>query len=334
MKSMRSSASSRMSWLIYPCLAGAVLAALRVGRYPIGSADILALLGGGEISEQTARILINRAARVFGAVAVGAGLSAAGAVYQTVFRNPMISPSILGVSSGASFGAALGILGSADAAGIRGLAFAFGLASVAATYGIALRAGVRGGSLALVLAGTLTGTVFSALVSLLKVIADPQSKLPAITYWLMGSLSGMDASDTLFVAVSCAAGLVPLFLLRYRITALSFGDEETRALGMNPGRLRLAVVVAATLVTSAAVSVSGVIGWVGLVVPHIARALVGPHIKKLLPASVLIGGLYLLGIDTFCRSVAAIEFPIGIVTSLLGAPFFAFFLIRARRNFS
>jgi len=276
-------------------------------------------------------VLQVRLPRVLGAVFVGAALAAAGAAYQVMFRNPLVSPDILGVSSGAGLGAALGIFLSLPVLGIQALAFAFGLATVLLVYLIA--AAVRGNDpvLALVLSGVVVGMLAGAAISLLKIMTDPYNQLPAMTFWLMGSLALLSPEDIKAALLAMLIGIAPLYVLRWRMNLMSLDDEEGQALGVDTTKLRMIFVAAATLMTSAVVSISGIIGWVGLIIPHIARMLVGPNFNRLLPASMLLGGTYLLLIDNLARSVTSTELPLSILTALLGAPFFLWLLISGRR---
>jgi len=276
-------------------------------------------------------VLQVRLPRVLGAVFVGAALAAAGAAYQAMFRNPLVSPDILGVSSGAGLGAALGIFLSLPVLGIQALAFAFGLATVLLVYLIA--AAVRGNDpvLALVLSGVVVGMLAGAAISLLKIMTDPYNQLPAMTFWLMGSLALLSPEDIKAALLAMLIGIAPLYVLRWRMNLMSLDDEEGQALGVDTTKLRMIFVAAATLMTSAVVSISGIIGWVGLIIPHIARMLVGPNFNRLLPASMLLGGTYLLLIDNLARSVTSTELPLSILTALLGAPFFLWLLISGRR---
>ena len=260
----------------------------------------------------------------------GASLAAAGAAYQGLFRNPLVSPDILGVSTGAGLGAVVGIFLSLPVAAIQLFAFAGGLATVALVYAISAAVRGREPTLVLVLAGVVVGSLAGAAISLLKVLSDPYDQLPAITFWLLGSLASIRKADVFAAMPLVLLGLVPLILLRWRINVLSLGDEEAKALGVEAGRLRLVVIAAATLVTSSVVAISGVIGWVGLVIPHIARMLVGPDFSRLLPASMLLGAGYLVLVDTLARSIARVETPLGILTAMIGAPFFLWLLARGR----
>jgi iron complex transport system permease protein len=276
-------------------------------------------------------VLRIRLPRALAALLAGAALAAAGAAYQGVFRNPLVSPDILGVSSGAALGAVAGIFLSLPVAGIQGLAFAAGLGAVLLAYGMAVL--VRGHldpTLVLVLAGVIISTLMGAGVALLTYLADPYTQLPAITFWLMGSLASVKTADVAGGLPTVLAGLAVLALLRWRMNVLALGDDEARALGVNAVRVRLVIIVAATLMTAAVVSVSGTVGWIGLVVPHMARMLVGPSFVRLLPAAALLGAAYLVLVDTVARTATATELPLGFLNALLGAPFFLYLLARAR----
>lgn len=323
------------------CLAslGALLIALFLTSFVLGRYDVPLT--------QVARILLSRLLpleknwtpnmevavvsirlpRIALACLVGCCLSLAGTAYQSVFQNPMAAPDILGASSGACFGAALAILLGFSRSGITGMAFAFSLLSIALVYLIGMR--TRGSrAVSILLAGVMVSSLFSAGTSFIKLVADPGNQLPAITYWLMGSLSGTRLSDVGFALVPMAIGAVPLLLLRWRINILTLGDEEAATLGVNTGALRLAVVLCATFLTAASVAVSGMIGWVGLVIPHLSRKLVGNDCRSLLPASMLMGAIFLLLVDDLSRNLLATEIPIGILTALIGAPFFIYLMTR------
>lgn len=318
------------------------VASFALGRYPVSPAAVLAVLAaqlGGPPhawpAEVETVVLAIRLPRLLAALLVGSALAVAGAAYQGLFRNPMVSPGILGVSAGASLGAALAILWGWSMPGIQGLAFAGGLAAVAATWSIGAGLGRRSDPvLVMVLAGVIVGTLCTAFVSLVKFVADPNNTLPAITYWLMGSLSGIAPGDLALAAPAILLGSGVLLAMGWTLNVLCFGDEEARALGLDTGRLRLVVVVAATLVTAAAVAISGVIGLVGLIVPHLARLLVGPDHRVLLPLAALLGGGFLLLVDDVARSALGVEVPLGILTSIVGAPFFIYLLGRSRRAWS
>jgi iron complex transport system permease protein len=320
-------------------LLAAMLVGSMVGPYPIPAGDVigalLARLRGDTYSPHIDTILFQiRLPRVLAAALVGAALAAAGASYQTLFRNPLVSPDILGVSAGAGFGAVLGILLSLPVIAIQGLGFVTGLVTVAIVYALARTLRSQNEVLVLVLAGIVVGALAGAGISLVKILADPYNQLPAITFWLLGSLSGIKVDDVWSVAPLVIVGLLPLALLRWRIGVLSLGDDEARALGVNVAFVRGVVIAAATLITAAAVSVSGVVGWIGLMIPHMVRPLVGPRYDRVLPASILMGAAFLVLVDTLARSAARIEIPLGLLTALIGAPLFVWLLARGRRVWS
>ena len=272
-------------------------------------------------------VLNVRLPRILLACLVGCALSTAGTAYQSVFRNPMAAPDILGASSGACFGAALAILLGLGRGGVTALAFAASLVTVALVYVIARR--IRGNQVVnLLLSGIMISSLFSAGTSYIKLVADPTNQLPAITYWLMGSLSGTRMQDVAFALLPMAAGLIPLLLLRWRVNLLTLDEEEARSMGVNATALRLAVILCATVLTAASVSVSGMIGWVGLVIPHLSRKLVGNDCRRLLPAAMLLGAIFLLLVDNVSRNLLAVEIPIGILTAFIGAPFFIYLMTR------
>lgn len=317
------------------------LTALAIGKYPVPLTDLAAVLGHRLLglplrvpSTVETVVMQVRLPRVVAAMVVGAGLSAAGATYQGLFRNPLVSPDILGVSAGSGLGAVLGIYLALPVAAIQALAFVGGLGAVAIVYGVGLGVRRHDPVLTLVLAGVAVGAVLGAGISLLKVLADPYNQLPAITFWLLGSLSSVTLSDVAAILPMMVLGLAPLVLLRWRMNLMSLGEEEARALGVETRVLRPVLIAGATLVTAAAVSVTGVIGWIGLIVPHVARMLVGPDYRRLLPASVTLGAAYLLAVDLIARSAGTIEVPLGILTALVGAPFFLWLLAAGRRSFS
>lgn len=318
-----------------------VVLALATGRYSVPVGDVFGILAGKLFglpvrAEPAMQIVVLqvRLPRILAALVVGAGLAAAGATYQGLFRNPLVSPDILGVSAGASLGAVLGIFLALPVAAIQGLAFAGGLGAVAAVYAVGAAVRRHDPVLTLVLAGVAIGAVLGSAISLLKVLADPYNQLPAITYWLLGSLASASLGDVAAILPAILIGLVPLVLLRWRMNLMSLGEEEARALGVETRALRPVLIAAATLVTAAAVSVTGVIGWIGLLVPHVARLLVGPDFRRLLPASLILGAGYLLAVDLVARTIAPIEVPLGILTALIGAPFFLWLLASGKRGWS
>ncbi|KMT21793.1 FecCD family ABC transporter permease [Clostridium cylindrosporum] len=305
-----------------------------IGKYPINPIELIKVLLSPIVPitptwkpEVETIIFQVRLPRVIAAVLIGSALSAAGAAYQGLFRNPMVSPDVLGASAGAGFGAALGIFCSFSYFGISISSFLFGILTVTLVYIISIQ--VRNNPiLGLVLTGIMVGSLFSSGTSFLKLMADPDNVLPAITYWLMGSLASIRREDVIFAIVPILIGLIPLFLLRWKLNVLTMGEEEAQTIGINTGLTRIIIVLCATLVTSASVSISGMIGWVGLVIPHFARMIVGYDYRVMLPASMLMGGSYLLMVDNIARTISTSEIPIGILTAFVGAPFFVYLILR------
>lgn len=305
-----------------------------LGRYAVRTSDVLAAclgwIGLAPTVHGGAQVVMElRLPRIVGAVLVGAALSVSGAAYQVMFRNPMVSPTILGVSAGAAFGAAIAILLSLPVLVVHLTTFGGGLLAVAITYVVGVKF-CRGGNttLAIILSGIIVSTLFTSLLSMIKYVADPYDKLPIIVYWLMGSLASITRDNLILPLLLMAAAFLPLYFLRWKINLLSFGDEEAKSLGIPVERLRLTVIICATLMTAAAVSISGIIGLVGLVVPHLVRFIVGPDFRFLLPGSALMGGLFLLASDNLARTLWTMEIPLGILTSLFGVPFFLYLLIK------
>ena len=274
-----------------------------------------------------------RLPRVAAAALIGAALAAAGVSYQGMFRNPMVSPDILGASTGAGFGAALAILLGAGYFGISMSAFVFGLLAVAAAYLVSCMSRTNQ-TIALILAGMMVSSLFSAGTSYLKLVADTQQQLPAITYWLMGSLSSIKPRDVLFLVIPVTLGLVPLLILSWRMNLLTLGEEEARSMGVNTRLLRFTVILCATLLTASSVAVSGMIGWVGLVIPHFCRMLFGYDYRRLIPAAALFGASFLIVVDDIARLATAGEIPLGILTAFVGAPIFLYLILTggARRG--
>lgn len=326
--------NQKILWLLAATLLVLAVASVVLGRYPITIKEMIGMIAGRFretepfwTSTQEALFFNHRLPRILMACLVGACLSAAGSAYQGVFHNPMSAPDILGASSGAAFGAALAILCDMDRFMIMTAAFVSGLLTVALVTYIGNRAsGER--VIGLVLSGIMVSSLVSSGTSFIKLMADPDDQLPAITYWLMGSLNGTMPRDVAFVILPMAAGLLVLLLLRWRINILTLGDEEAASMGIHVKKLRAVVMLAATLITAASVSVSGMIGWVGLVVPHMARRLVGNNYHHLMPASMLLGAGFLLLVDDISRNLMATEIPIGILTSFIGAPFFIYLITR------
>ncbi|MGU3576087.1 FecCD family ABC transporter permease [Brucellaceae bacterium C25G] len=333
----------KRSALIFSCLVLIALAvvSLSIGKYPLSLKEIAdvfihAISPSAVPPDAMAQNIIwnIRLPRILLALLVGAALAVAGATYQGIFRNPLVSPDILGVSAGASLGAILGLFLYLPVVTIQILSFFGGLLAVAAVYSLGLAIRNRDPVLVLVLAGIAIGALVGAAISLLKILADPYDQLPAITYWLLGSLTAVTTTDFLTVLPAFLLGLMPLMILRWRVNLLTLSDDEAKTLGINTAILRPLLIASATLMTAAAVSVTGIIGWIGLIIPHIARLLVGPDFRKLLPLSMILGAGYLLIIDLLARSIATIEIPLGILTATVGAPFFIWLLASSKRGWS
>lgn len=329
--------NSSLFWLLSPAvLLGTAIISLTLGRLDLPVGSVIRILLNNviavepswtEVQERVIELI--RLPRILLAAIAGAGLAVAGASLQGVFRNPLVGPDIIAVSSGAAFGGVLAILLADSSILTVGLAFAFGLLAIA-IVSVAGRTAGRTPVLMIVLAGVVTSAFFTALVSLVTYIADPEDQLPAIVYWLLGSFAAADYQKVLTVAVPTAIGAGIIHLMRFRINILSLGDEEAAALGLKVERSRWAVLVAVTLITASTVAVAGVIGWVGLVVPHVARMIVGPDHRALVPAAAIIGAGYLILMDDIARSATAVEIPLGVLTALIGAPLFIWLLRRTQ----
>lgn len=308
-----------------------------IGYYPLSPAQVwkafLSQFGyEGDILPQAVTIFWNiRLPRILSAIFIGASLSVAGSTYQGMFRNPLVSPDILGVSSGASLGAAFAILMGAPNWGIQLAAFAGGVAAVAASYLIS-RKSVYSHTLILVLTGSMIMSLCNAGVTMIKYIADPNDVLQQITFWLMGSLTKTNMEAFKWSILPMVVGLVCIFLLRWRINLLTLDEEEAKSLGINIRHYRLIFIAASTLLSASAVCLGGLIGWVGLMIPHLARALVGADYRRLIPASAMLGAGYLVFMDDIARSLLSMEIPLGVVTSIMGAPFFIYLIIKKRRH--
>lgn len=327
-------------------VAGAVLALVAivawsfvVGRFGVAPAEawraLWSALSGTDSGlpfNVEAIVLQVRGPRVVAALAVGAALAAAGASLQNLFRNPLVSPDILGVTAGCALGAGVAILLSLPIAGIQAVAFIGGLAAVFLVMAIGTWVGGRDPILTLILTGVVVGSLFGAGVALVKYVADPFDELPAITFWLLGSFAAALPRDLLATLVPMAAGVAVLALLRWRMDVLALPEDEARSLGVDAPRLRLVVIGAATLVTASAVSLAGTIGWVGLVIPHAARLLVGAAFARVLPMSLLLGAAFMLAVDTVCRIAFATEIPPGVATAFVGTPVFIALLALAFRR--
>jgi iron complex transport system permease protein len=316
-------------------LALLALIALAVGAYPVSLSEIASALGlrSAPLSDAAQTVIWQiRGPRVLGAMLVGAALSSSGAAYQGLFRNPLVSPDILGVAAGAALGAVLGIFLSLPVIGIEAWSFAGGLVAVLLVYAVAAGISHRDPILVLVLTGVVVGALLGSGVALLKYLADPLNQLPAITFWLLGSLAAFNRADLWVLAPTVIVALVPLALLRWRLDVMSLGEEEATALGVDVRGVRGAVIIGATLMTAASVSVSGIVGWVGLLVPHLARLIVGPAFARLLPMTLVIGAGFLLLVDTVARTIGVVELPLGVLTAVLGTPVFIWLLARGRRG--
>jgi iron complex transport system permease protein len=309
-----------------------VLGSAAIGSYSLSLHDWWRVLRAPSESGTPGIVLLQiRLPRLLACLLVGSGLALAGSSYQGLFNNPMVSPDILGASAGAGFGAAVGILLGFDFAAIQALSFAGGLIAVLLAWVLAAGLCRRGDPvLMLVLVGILIGSMFTALISLTKYLADPYNKLPVITFWLLGSFASITPKDVRLAGIPIVLGCIPLLLLRWRLNVLCMGEQEARTLGVNTGALRFIVIVCATLITAATVSMCGMVGWIGLVIPHLARLVVGPNHKILLPAAALMGGGFLLLVDDVARTAGPLEIPVGVLTALIGAPFFLFLLMRER----
>ena len=327
--------------IAFAVLIAGLLLAFIVGRYPVSLVDLmsvlLAKLSGhrADVAPAVESVILQvRGPRVMAAALVGAALAVAGTAFQGLFRNPLVSPDILGASSGAALGAVIGIFFSLGVLAIQAFAFVGGLLAVAAVYVIGSAVRARDPILVLVLTGVVVGALLGAGVGLVKYLADPYNQLPAMTFWLLGSLAAANVSDLLPLFGPVAIGTAVLIALRWRMNVMSLPEEEARSLGVATGPLRVAIVTAATLTTSASVATAGIIGWVGLVVPHLARSLVGPDFARLLPTAAILGGGYLLVIDTLARTAAEVEIPLGILTAVVGTPFFIWLLASMQRTWS
>lgn len=312
----------------------AALLGLLVGQFPLRVSQVLQSLVSGGAAGTAADVVLweLRLPRVMAAILVGAALAAAGATYQAMFRNPLVSPDILGVSAGAGLGAVLAIFFTLPLVGVQFLAFLGGLGAVALVYGVSLANKRHDPVLVLVLAGVVVSTFLGAAISLIKILADPYTQLPTITFWLLGGLNTVRLAELAWALPLVLLGLLPIYLLRWRINLLSLSDTEAQSLGLNTALLRLGLIFCATLMTAVTVSFTGIIGWVGLVIPHMARLIVGPEFSRLLPTSLLMGATFLLLTDNLARNATHMELPLGVLTALIGAPFFLYLLIRGNER--
>ena len=317
-----------------------ILISFNVGRYAVDIKNVVRILFKDIFHfEKTwedvyETIVWNvRMPRIIAALLVGSSLSVAGATYQGLFKNPMVSPDILGASAGASVGACFMMLLNQDGMIIQLAAFAFGLFAVTLTYSLSKAISKSADMvLMLVLCGLIVSTLFQAFVSIIKYVADTESQLPEITYWLMGSIAKVTYTDIKFFLIPFTLGVIPIMLIRWQLNVMSFGEDEAKAMGVNTRVIRLLCIVCSTLLTAGVVSIAGTVGWVGLMIPHLVRFIVGPNNGRLLPMSFLTGALFMLIVDNVCRSALAYEIPLGVLTSLLGAPFFILILYKHRGN--
>lgn len=304
---------------------------LGIGRYPISPIRVVQTLLGGGNAQEKAVVLKIRLPRIIAATLIGAGLALAGQTMQMIFRNPLVSPDVLGTSTAAGFGASISLLLGLSTLAVTVNAFIFGVASVVLVWAIGSR--VKGEqTMGLILIGMVVSSLFSAGTSFVKLIADPNNILPAITYFLMGSLAGCSFQDLHIIAVPMAISFATLLLVSWKLNILSLSEDEARSLGVNTRLLRSVAIGASTLMTASAVAVSGQIGWVGLIVPHMARRITGSNATYSLPASMLFGATFLIIVDNVSRTATTAEIPIGILTAFIGAPFFLYLILKENRH--
>ncbi|NLT36262.1 MAG: iron ABC transporter permease [Gaiellales bacterium] len=311
-----------------------------IGRYSISVSMVIDILLSKVATveqywEETLGVVVLdvRLPRIVLAILVGGALSASGASYQTLFKNPLVSPDILGVSAGAGFGAALAMINNANWVVIQGSAFLFGLVAVIMAYAIANLFGGKSITV-LILGGIVVSSLFQAMLSIIKTLADTENQLPSITFWLMGSLGRGVNRDVLVMLPALAVSMLMLVLFRHHINALAAGEDEARTMGVNVTLVKAVIVTASTLMTVCAVSIAGIVGWVGLVIPHLARMLSGAHYSRILIVSFLLGGLFLLCVDNIIRGVPDVEVPLGVLTAIIGTPIFAVLLPRLRQGWT
>lgn len=304
---------------------------LGIGRYPISPIRVVQTLLGGGNAQEKAVVLKIRLPRIIAATLIGAGLALAGQTMQMIFRNPLVSPDVLGTSTAAGFGASISLLLGLSTLAVTVNAFIFGVASVVLVWAIGSR--VKGEqTMGLILIGMVVSSLFSAGTSFVKLIADPNNILPAITYFLMGSLAGCSFQDLQIIAVPMAISFATLLLVSWKLNILSLSEDEAKSLGVNTRLLRSVAIGASTLMTASAVAVSGQIGWVGLIVPHMARRITGSNATYSLPASMLFGATFLIIVDNVSRTATTAEIPIGILTAFIGAPFFLYLILKENRH--
>ncbi|MGD1822100.1 MAG: FecCD family ABC transporter permease [Pleomorphochaeta sp.] len=319
---------SLLTWLaffIMPIFVG--FCALTFGRYPISINEAYSILFSNKIIDEQAYLVIYniRLPRIILALCVGAGLSVSGVAFQSLFSNPLATPDTLGVASGASFGAVLAIVLGFSLFSMQVLAFIFGIGAVVLTFFVGSKKGELDKT-SIILSGIIIGALFNAFISLIKYTADAETELPAISYWLMGSLSNANFKTLKFGLIPILLGLIVLYLLKWRLNLLSLSQDEANSTGVNINILRIVSVIFATIITSSAVSMCGQVGWIGLLVPHICRMIWGSNNSKIIPASISLGATFMVIIDTFARTISASEIPISVLTAIIGAPFFIMLL--------
>lgn len=336
-------AHDRAKYVAALCITAALLlftivASLAIGRYsiPLGETTRILLSNILPIEQtpeeiESAVVLTLRLPRTITAALVGAAMALSGATYQSIFKNPMCSPDLLGVTSGACVGAAIAILLNAGSAGIQISAFVFGIATVALTVAIP-RLMRNDTTTVLILSGIVVGSLMSSIMNIIKFVADTDTELAEITYWTMGSFASVSLADMLPVLPTILIPVIIILLMRYRLNVLSLGDNEARSLGVNLRTTRGVFILCSTLITASCVCLCGTIGWVGLVIPHCARLIIGADNRRMLPVAMLLGGVFMLVIDILCRTLSAAELRIGILTGIIGAPFFIFILVKQSRN--
>jgi iron complex transport system permease protein len=327
-----------MFWAMAGLLFIMIIVSLSVGQYKIPFGTVVKILFSRVFRYAQTWTRIEEAVffnlrmpRTFAAVIIGAALALAGAAYQSLFKNPMVSPDILGVSAGASVGAAICILISGGSALVQFGAFAGGIAAVVLTMLIPKL--IRNNStMVLVLAGIIVGSLMTSVINIIKFVADTDSKLAEITYWTMGSFANLTMKDIYYVLPALVLPMIIILLTRYRLNVMSLGEVEAKALGLNVKRTRGIIILSSTLLTAASVCVAGTIGWVGLVIPHLSRMIIGADNKKMLPIAVLLGAVFMLFIDILCRTITTAELRISILTGIIGAPFYIFILFKQRNG--
>ena len=315
-----------------------IIISFQIGRYHIGPIELVKILISRVIeipqtwSDQAETVVFNiRLPRVILSFIIGSSLALSGLLLQQVFNNPMASQDVLGSSSASAFGASLALLTGAGYFAVSISAFLFGILSLLLIIGISSKL-KKQDTLTLILSGIMVSSLFSSATSFIKLVADTEDTLPAITYFLMGSLSSFRSSDLILVFTVAIAASLPILLISWRINLLSLSEEEAKSMGVNTAMLRLASIGAATLLTAASVACSGQIGWVGLVIPHFSRMIVGSNTRESIPAAMLLGASFLTVVDTIARSISTSEIPLGILTSFVGAPFFLYLIIREAKK--